>query len=116
MYIVYYDLFSGAAIYDIDFNPHFNTQFAAVSDNGRVAVWDMRRCDRAEKHWPGHAEYTFTCRWHPEVKSHSLHTVLVSISWLRLHNTEMKNLERLAKTFTQFRLATALPREGETKT
>jgi len=58
---------NGAAIYDIDFNPHFSPQFSAVSDNGRVAVWDMRRCDRAEKHWPGHAEYTFTCRWHPEI-------------------------------------------------
>ena len=59
--------FAGAAIYDIDFNPHLSTQFSAVSDNGRVAVWDLRRCDRAEKHWLGHSEYTFTCRWHPEV-------------------------------------------------
>ena len=74
--------FAGAAIYDIDFNPHLSTQFSAVSDNGRVAVWDMRRCDRAEKHWPGHSEYTFTCRWHPEVGGFAL---ALHIMGKRLH-------------------------------
>ena len=59
---------AGAAVYDIDFNPHMSTQFCAVSDNGRVAVWDMRRGDRSEKHWLGHSGLAFTCRWHPEVR------------------------------------------------
>ena len=31
---------------DVQFNPHWYWQFAAVSENGKIQIWDMRRPDR----------------------------------------------------------------------
>ncbi len=56
-----------ASTYDVHFCPLFPVYFSSVCDTGRVSIWDMRRADRAEKSWAGHAEYVFACRWHPEV-------------------------------------------------
>jgi len=54
------------AVRDVQFNPHSYWQFAAVSENHHVQLWDMRRTDRTEHSWSAHSSPVFTCDWHPE--------------------------------------------------
>jgi len=57
------------SVRDVQFNPHQYWQFAAVSENGKIQLWDMRRTDRCEKHWPAHSSLVFACDWHPEIRN-----------------------------------------------
>ena len=50
----------------MQFNPHQHTQFAAVSDNGCVQLWDLRKTEKPEKQFTAHSGPVFTCDWHPE--------------------------------------------------
>ena len=53
----------------MQFNPHQYFGFAAVSENGTVQLWDLRRQDRCEKQFTAHSGPIFACDWHPEVKT-----------------------------------------------
>ena len=57
------------SVRDVQFNPLAYYQFCAVSENGKVQLWDTRRPDRCEKHWPAHNNHVFACDWHPELRS-----------------------------------------------
>ena len=57
------------SVRDVQFNPHQYWQFAAVSENGKVQLWDMRRPDRCERQWPAHSNHVFACDWHPETRN-----------------------------------------------
>jgi len=57
------------SVRDVQFNPHAYWQFSAVSENGKVQLWDIRRADRCEKQWPAHNNHVFACDWHPEVRN-----------------------------------------------
>lgn len=51
---------------DVQFCPHQLHMFAAVSENGHVQQWDMRRPDRYFQHFTAHSGPIFACDWHPE--------------------------------------------------
>ena len=57
------------SVRDVEWNPHKDNQIAAVSENGQVQLWDIRRCDRAEIKWSAHADHIYTCEWHPEQRN-----------------------------------------------
>ena len=58
------------SVRDVQFNPHSYHQFCAVSENGKVQLWDTRRPgDRCEKQWPAHNNHVFACDWHPELRN-----------------------------------------------
>jgi len=57
------------SVRDVQFNPHAYWQFSAVSENGKVQLWDIRRADRCERQWPAHNNHVFACDWHPEVRN-----------------------------------------------
>ena len=59
---------SNESIRDLQFNPFMHYQFASVAENGRVSLWDIRKCDKPEKSWHAHAEYSFTLDWHSQVR------------------------------------------------
>lgn len=56
------------SVRDVQFNPHQYFSFAAVSENGTVQIWDLRRNDRYVKQFTAHSGPVFACDWHPEVK------------------------------------------------
>lgn len=57
------------SVRDVQFNPHQCFSFAAVSENGTVQLWDLRRQDRCEKQFTAHSGPVFACDWHPENKT-----------------------------------------------
>ena len=57
------------SVRDVQFNPLNYFQFCAVSENGKVQLWDTRRADRCEKQWPAHNNHVFACDWHPEQRN-----------------------------------------------
>ena len=57
------------SVRDVQFNPHVYHQFCAVSENGKVQLWDTRRPDRCERQWPAHNNHVFACDWHPELRN-----------------------------------------------
>ncbi|EFX79073.1 hypothetical protein DAPPUDRAFT_52862 [Daphnia pulex] len=57
------------SVRDVQFNPYQCFSFAAVSENGTVQLWDLRRQDRSEKQFTAHSGPVFACDWHPENKS-----------------------------------------------
>merc|ERR1719219_1382136 len=57
------------SVRDVQFNPHSYNQFCAVSENGKVQLWDIRRADRCEKQWPAHNNHVFACDWHPDLRN-----------------------------------------------
>ena len=57
------------SVRDVQFNPHQCFNFAAVSENGTVQLWDLRRQDRCEKQFTAHSGPVFACDWHPENKT-----------------------------------------------
>ncbi|CAD6208442.1 GSCOCG00003454001-RA-CDS [Cotesia congregata] len=54
------------SVRDVEFSPHQQYTFAAVSENGHVQQWDMRRPDRYFQHFTAHSGPIFACDWHPE--------------------------------------------------
>lgn len=44
--------------------PH---SFAAVSENGSVQLWDIRKFDKYVQQFTAHSGPVFTCDWHPDV-------------------------------------------------
>ncbi|XP_032663796.1 GATOR complex protein WDR24 isoform X2 [Odontomachus brunneus] len=54
------------SVRDVQFCPHQLHMFAAVSENGHVQQWDMRRPDRYFQHFTAHSGPIFACDWHPE--------------------------------------------------
>nr|XP_045612987.1 GATOR complex protein WDR24-like isoform X2 [Procambarus clarkii] len=65
------ELFTSNAesVRDVQFNPHHSVNFCAVSENGNVQLWDMRRSDRVEKQFTAHGGPIFALDWHPDVKT-----------------------------------------------
>ncbi|XP_043477248.1 GATOR complex protein WDR24 [Leptopilina heterotoma] len=55
------------SVRDVQFSPHQPHTFAAVSENGHVQQWDLRRPDRYFQHFAAHSGPIFSCDWHPEV-------------------------------------------------
>ncbi|KAK0089843.1 hypothetical protein PV325_005150 [Microctonus aethiopoides] len=54
------------SVRDVQFSPHQQHTFAAVSENGHVQLWDLRRPDRYFQHFTAHSGPIFACDWHPE--------------------------------------------------
>ncbi|XP_012274649.1 GATOR complex protein WDR24 isoform X2 [Orussus abietinus] len=54
------------SVRDVQFSPHQQHTFAAVSENGHVQQWDLRRPDRYFQHFTAHSGPIFACDWHPE--------------------------------------------------
>ncbi|XP_048478306.1 GATOR complex protein WDR24 [Plutella xylostella] len=55
------------SVRDVQFSPHQAHQFAAVSENGSVQLWDVRRPERAQAQFTAHSGPVFACDWHPEL-------------------------------------------------
>lgn len=53
------------SIRDVQFNPHAPSTFAAVSENGSVQLWDVRRPDKPVVMFAAHSGPVFACHWHP---------------------------------------------------
>lgn len=54
------------SVRDVQFSPHQPHTFAAVSENGHVQLWDVRRHERYFQHFTAHSGPIFACEWHPE--------------------------------------------------
>ena len=54
------------SVRDVQFSPHQAHSFAAVSENGHVQLWDLRRHDKYFQHFTAHSGPIFACDWHPE--------------------------------------------------
>ncbi|XP_018335579.1 GATOR complex protein WDR24 [Agrilus planipennis] len=55
------------SVRDVQFSPHIPQMFAAVSENGSVQLWDIRRPDKCQQQFTAHSGPVFACDWHPEV-------------------------------------------------
>ncbi|XP_044001931.1 GATOR complex protein WDR24 [Aphidius gifuensis] len=55
------------SVRDVQFSPHQQHTFAAVSENGHVQQWDLRRPDRYYQYFTAHSGPIFACDWHPEM-------------------------------------------------
>ncbi|XP_058059631.1 GATOR complex protein WDR24 [Anopheles bellator] len=53
------------SVRDVKFSPHAPNTFAAVSENGTVQLWDIRRNDRCTTQFTAHSGPIYTCDWHP---------------------------------------------------
>ncbi|XP_053610184.1 GATOR2 complex protein WDR24 isoform X2 [Plodia interpunctella] len=56
------------SIRDVQFSPHQPHTFAAVSENGNVQLWDVRRHERCLQQFTAHSGPVFACDWHPNVR------------------------------------------------
>ncbi|XP_044271447.1 GATOR complex protein WDR24 [Tribolium madens] len=54
------------SVRDVQFSPHNPYTFAAVSENGSVQLWDVRRSDKCQQQFAAHSGPIFACDWHPE--------------------------------------------------
>ncbi|KAF4520935.1 hypothetical protein B566_EDAN008910 [Ephemera danica] len=54
------------SVRDVQFSPHQLHSFAAVSENGNVQQWDLRRPERCLSQFTAHSGPVFACDWHPE--------------------------------------------------
>ncbi|KAK9890774.1 hypothetical protein WA026_012119 [Henosepilachna vigintioctopunctata] len=54
------------SVRDVQFNPHNPCAFAAVSENGSVQLWDVRKPDKYYHQFTAHSGPIFACDWHPE--------------------------------------------------
>ncbi|KYN00468.1 PREDICTED: WD repeat-containing protein 24 [Cyphomyrmex costatus] len=54
------------SVRDVQFCPQQPHTFAAVSENGHVQQWDMRKPERYFQHFTAHSGPIFACDWHPE--------------------------------------------------
>ncbi|CAG9865072.1 unnamed protein product [Phyllotreta striolata] len=55
------------SVRDVQFSPHNSYTFAAVSDNGGVQLWDIRKSEKCLQQFTAHSGPVFACDWHPEV-------------------------------------------------
>ncbi|XP_060803577.1 GATOR complex protein WDR24 [Amyelois transitella] len=55
------------SIRDVQFSPHQSNTFAAVSENGSVQLWDVRRHERCLQQFTAHSGPVFACDWHPDM-------------------------------------------------
>ncbi|XP_049873405.1 GATOR complex protein WDR24 [Pectinophora gossypiella] len=55
------------SIRDVQFSPHAAHTFAAVSENGSVQLWDVRRHERCLHQFTAHSGPVFACDWHPDL-------------------------------------------------
>ncbi|XP_058806827.1 GATOR complex protein WDR24 [Phymastichus coffea] len=53
------------SVRDVQFSPHQAHTFAAVSENGHVQLWDLRRPEKYYQHFAAHSGPIFACDWHP---------------------------------------------------
>ncbi|XP_013119356.2 GATOR complex protein WDR24 [Stomoxys calcitrans] len=53
------------SVRDVKFNPHSSNIFSAVSENGTVQLWDLRRADKCILQYTAHSGPIYTCDWHP---------------------------------------------------
>ncbi|XP_060528349.1 GATOR complex protein WDR24 isoform X2 [Cylas formicarius] len=54
------------SVRDVQFSPHNPYVFAAVSDNGSVQLWDVRKPEKYQQQYTAHSGPVFACDWHPE--------------------------------------------------
>lgn len=52
------------SVRDVKFNPNLPNTFAAVSENGTVQLWDIRRTDKCILQFTAHSGPIYTCDWH----------------------------------------------------
>lgn len=55
------------SVRDVQFSPHMPHMFSAVSENGNVQLWDIRRPDKCQHQFTAHSGPIFACDWHPEI-------------------------------------------------
>lgn len=55
------------SVRDVQFNPHSQHTFAAVSENGNVQLWDIRKSEKCFHQFTAHSGPVFACDWHPEL-------------------------------------------------
>ncbi|XP_056635992.1 GATOR complex protein WDR24 isoform X2 [Diorhabda sublineata] len=55
------------SVRDVQFSPHSPYAFSAVSDNGSVQLWDIRKPEKYQQQYTAHSGPVFACDWHPEV-------------------------------------------------
>ncbi|XP_023172030.1 GATOR complex protein WDR24 isoform X1 [Drosophila hydei] len=53
------------SVRDLKFSPHSPNVFSAVSENGTVQLWDMRKWDKCMVQFTAHSGPIYTCDWHP---------------------------------------------------
>ncbi|XP_066247977.1 GATOR2 complex protein WDR24 [Euwallacea similis] len=54
------------SVRDVQFSPHNSYTFSAVSENGSVQIWDVRKPDKLQVQFTAHSGPVFACDWHPE--------------------------------------------------
>ncbi|KAG5887490.1 hypothetical protein JTB14_023676 [Gonioctena quinquepunctata] len=54
------------SVRDVQFSPHNPYSFSAVSDNGSVQLWDIRKPEKCFQQYTAHSGPVFACDWHPE--------------------------------------------------
>ncbi|KAH1017458.1 GATOR complex protein WDR24 isoform X1 [Dendroctonus ponderosae] len=54
------------SVRDVQFSPHNSYTFSAVSENGNVQIWDVRKPDKLQIQFTAHSGPVFACDWHPE--------------------------------------------------
>ncbi|CAH1984863.1 unnamed protein product [Acanthoscelides obtectus] len=54
------------SVRDVQFSPHNPYTFSAVSDNGSVQLWDIRKSEKCMLQYTAHSGPVFACDWHPE--------------------------------------------------
>lgn len=54
------------SVRDVQFSPNNLYNFSAVSENGSVQIWDVRRPDKFQVQFTAHSGPVFACDWHPE--------------------------------------------------
>lgn len=62
----FFDCSNTESIRDVQFSPQLLHAFAAVSENGNVQLWDVRRPDKCTHQFTAHSGPVFACDWHPE--------------------------------------------------
>lgn len=55
------------SVRDVQFSPHSPFTFSAVSDNGSVQLWDIRKTEKCVLQYTAHSGPVFACEWHPEM-------------------------------------------------
>ncbi|ALC48058.1 CG7609 [Drosophila busckii] len=53
------------SVRDLKFSPHSQNMFSAVSENGTVQIWDLRKIDKCMVQFTAHSGPIYTCDWHP---------------------------------------------------
>ncbi|CAO1423711.1 unnamed protein product [Diamesa hyperborea] len=59
---------STESVRDVKFCPSLPNTFSAVSENGTVQLWDLRRSDRFTQQFTAHSGPIYCCDWHPTMQ------------------------------------------------